>query len=148
MDDGWSDRDDACTLDLLAEKCAGADAEPICAGTGCRFVGLFLNDLLGDKRLKAGWMRAEVTADPGPLRQQVTLGQGRWDADELCDVVRDYVVEHLGTEDAVLVIDATDLKHGKTSCDVVSQRNGSAGKVINCQSVSLLPTYLFTVMPS
>ena len=51
-------------------------------------------------------MRAEAAGDSGPWWQQALLGRGRWDADALRDIVRDYVVEHLGDADAVLVIDA------------------------------------------
>ena len=62
------------------------------------------------------------------------LGRGRWDADALRDVVRDYVVEHLAHRDAVLVIDETGfLKQGKASCGVARQYTGSAGKITNCQ---------------
>ena len=96
--------------------------------------GLFLDGLLGDERRKTGWMRAEAAGDPGPWRQQAILGRGRWDADALRDIVRDYVVETLGAEDAVLVIDETGfLKQGKASCGVARQYTGSAGKITNCQ---------------
>ena len=67
--------------------------------------GLFLDGLLGPERRKTGWMRAEAAGDPGPWRQQAILGRGNWDADALRDIVRDYVVEHLAHDDAVLVID-------------------------------------------
>jgi len=67
--------------------------------------GAFLDGLLGPERRKTGWMRAEAAGDPGPWRQQAILGRGRWDADALCDIVRDYVVETLADDDAVLVID-------------------------------------------
>lgn len=96
--------------------------------------GLFLDGLLGDERRKTGWMRAEAAGDPGPWRQQAILGRGRWDADALRDIVRDYVVETIGAEDAVLVIDETGfLKQGKASCGVARQYTGSAGKITNCQ---------------
>ncbi len=96
--------------------------------------GAFLDGLLGDERRKTGWMRAEAAGDPGPWRQQAILGRGRWDADGLRDIVRDYVVEHLGAEDGVLVIDETGfLKQGKASCGVARQYTGSAGKITNCQ---------------
>ena len=96
--------------------------------------GLFLDGLLGDERRKTGWMRAEAAGDPGPWRQQAILGRGRWDADGLRDVVRDYVVEHLAADDAVLVIDETGfLKQGRASCGVSRQYTGSAGKITNCQ---------------
>jgi SRSO17 transposase len=63
--------------------------------------------------------------DPGP---------GRWDADALRDVVREYAQETLSDGDAVLVIDETGfLKQGKASCGVARQYTGSAGKITNCQ---------------
>ena len=96
--------------------------------------GLFLDGLLGAERRKTGWMRAEAAGDPGPWRQQAILGRGRWDADALRDIVRDYVVEHLAADDAVLVVDETGfLKQGKASCGVARQYTGSAGKITNCQ---------------
>jgi SRSO17 transposase len=79
-------------------------------------------------------MRAEAAGDPGPWRQQAILGRRDWDADALRDIVRDYVIEHLADDDAVLVIDETGfLKQGKASCGVARQYTGSAGKITNCQ---------------
>jgi SRSO17 transposase len=96
--------------------------------------GLFLDGLLGDERRKTGWMRAEAAGDPGPWRQQAILGRGSWDANALRDLVRDYVVETLAADDAVLVIDETGfLKQGRASCGVGRQYTGSAGKITNCQ---------------
>jgi SRSO17 transposase len=96
--------------------------------------GLFLDGVLGAERRKTGWMRAEAAGDPGPWRQQAILGRGRWDADALRDIVRDYAVETLGDGNAVLVIDETGfLKQGKASCGVARQYTGSAGKITNCQ---------------
>ena len=75
--------------------------------------GAFLDGLLGDERRKTGWMRAEAAGDPGPWRQQAILGRGRWNADGLRDIVRDYVLETLADDDAVLVVDETGfLKQG------------------------------------
>jgi SRSO17 transposase len=96
--------------------------------------GLFLDGLFGPERRKTGWMRAEAAGDPGPWRQQAILGRGRWEADALRDVVREYVVESLADQDAVLVLDETGfLKQGKASCGVARQYTGSAGKITNCQ---------------
>ena len=96
--------------------------------------GLFLDGLLGPERRKTGWMRAEAAGDPGPWRQQAILGRGRWQADALRDLVRDYAVESLAEQDAVLVLDETGfLKQGKSSCGVARQYTGSAGKITNCQ---------------
>jgi SRSO17 transposase len=92
--------------------------------------GLFLDGLLGGEQRKTGWMRAEAAGDPGPWRQQALLGRDRWDADALRDLVRDYVIEHLADDDAVLVVDETGfLKQGKASCGVARQYTGSAGKI-------------------
>jgi SRSO17 transposase len=111
--------------------------------------GLFLEGLLGDEQRKTGWMRAEAAGDPGPWRQQAILGRRDWDADDLRDIVRDYVIEHLTDDDAVLVIDETGfLKQGKASCGVARQYTGSAGKVTNCQIGVFAATYRATVMRS
>jgi SRSO17 transposase len=96
--------------------------------------GRFLDGLLGNEPRKTGWMRAEAAGDPGPWRQQAILGRGRWDADALRDLVRDYALETLADDAAVLVIDETGfLKQGKASCGVARQYTGSAGKITNCQ---------------
>src|SRR3954454_15379751 len=57
--------------------------------------GLFLDGLLSDERRKTGWMRAEAAGDPDPWRQQTVLGRGRWDADALRVIARDYALETL-----------------------------------------------------
>lgn len=96
--------------------------------------GQFLDGLLGNEQRKTGWMRAEAVGDPGPWRQQAILGRARWEADELRDIVREYALETLADEQAVLVIDETGfLKQGKASCGVARQYTGSAGKITNCQ---------------
>ena len=96
--------------------------------------GAFLDGLLGPERRKTGWMRAAAAGDPGPWRQPAVLGRGRWEADTLRDVVRDYALETLADPDAVLVLDETGfLKQGKASCGVHRQYTGSAGKITNCQ---------------
>src|SRR3977135_2387353 len=90
--------------------------------------GLFLEGLLGDAQGKTGWMRAEAGGDPGTGRQQAMLGRRDWDADDFRDIVRDYTLEHLADDDAVLVIDETGFfKQGKASWGVARQTPGSAG---------------------
>src|SRR6478736_1172864 len=96
--------------------------------------GSFLDGLLGAEPRKTGWMRAEAAGDRGPWRQQAILGRGRWDADALRDIVRNYALEILADPEAVLVLDETGfLKQGKASCGVGRQYTGSAGKITNCQ---------------
>src|SRR5450756_657108 len=102
----------------------------------------FLDGLLGSEPRKTGWMRAEAAGDLGPWRQQAILGRGRWDAEALRDMVRDYALETLADEEAVLVIDETGfLKQGKASCGVARQYTGSAGKITNCQ-IGVFATYV------
>src|SRR2546423_9265276 len=104
--------------------------------------GQFLDGLLGNEPRKTGWMRAEAAGDPGPWRQQAILGRGQWDADALRDIVREYALETLADEDAVLIIDETGfLKQGKASCGVARQYTGSAGKIHNCQ-IGVFATYV------
>ena len=112
--------------------------------------GSFWTDLLERASArKTGWMRAEAAGDFGPWRQQAILGRGQWDADTLRDIVREYALETLADETAVLVIDETGfLKQGKASCGVSRQYTGSAGKITNCQMVRSLPTCRAMAMPS
>ena len=96
--------------------------------------GLFLDGLLGEARRRTGWTRAEAAGDPGPWRRQAILGRGRWSADDLRDIVRDYALETLADDDAVLAIDETGfLKQGQAACGVGRQHTGPAGKITNCQ---------------
>lgn len=135
------------TLELWASSLRDVKARMRCLFTQERVAAsanLFLDGLLGDERRKTGWMRAEAAGDPGPWRQQAILGRGRWDADGLRDIVRDYVLENLATDDAVLVIDETGfLKQGKRSCGVARQYTGSAGKITNCQ-IGVFAAYVST----
>lgn len=94
----------------------------------------FLDGLLGNEPRKTSRMRAEAAGDPGSWRRQAILGPAHWDADALRDIVREYSLETLGDEAAVLVIDETGFsKQGKASCGVALQYTGSAGKITNCQ---------------
>ena len=57
------------------------------------------------------------------------------------DDLRDYVVEHLGDADGVLVVDETGfLKKGSKSVGVQRQYSGTAGRVENCQ-IGVFLTY-------
>src|SRR3954449_8377105 len=62
------------------------------------------------------------------------LTRTRWDAEAVRDDLQDYVVEHLGDEQAVLVLDETGfLKKGTHSVGVKRQYSGTAGRIENCQ---------------
>src|SRR5580704_11988995 len=101
----------------------------------------FVDGLLGGEPRKTGWMRAEAAGDKGPWRQQDLLYRSRWDAEALRDVVRDYALETLADDQAVLVVDETGfLKQGKKSCGVARQYTGSAGKITDYQ-IGVFATY-------
>ena len=125
------------TLELWASSLRDVKARMAPLFTQARVAisaGLFIDGLLSSEQRKTGWLRAEAAGDPGPWRQQAILGRGQWDADALRDIVRDYALETLADDQAVLVIDETGfLKQGKASCGVGRQYTGSAGKVTNCQ---------------
>jgi len=134
VDDGCIDRSDTGVVGVLAAGREEPYARVVTQERVAASANLFLDGLLSDERRKTGWMRAEAAGDPGPWRQQAILGRGRWEADELRDIVRDYVGENLATDEVVLVIDETGfLKQGKASCGVARQYTGSAGKITNCQ---------------
>jgi SRSO17 transposase len=83
---------------------------------------------------KNSWQLAEAAGDATPYGLQHLLGRANWDADELRDDLRHYVLERLGDEKAVLVVDETGfLKKGTESVGVKRQYTGTAGKTENCQ---------------
>ena len=94
----------------------------------------YLQALLGSAERKNGWQLAEYAGDPRPDGVQRLLSTYRWDAEQVRDDVREYVVEHLGDPEAVLVVDETGfLKQGSKSVGVQRQYSGTAWKVENCQ---------------
>jgi SRSO17 transposase len=95
----------------------------------------YLTGLLGDVRRKNGWQMAEAIGEARPRGVQHLLNEARWDADDVRDDLREYVVEHLGDEQSgVLIVDETGfLKKGNKSVGVARQYTGTAGKKENCQ---------------
>ena len=65
----------------------------------------YLKGLLGSVERKNGWQLAEYTGDARSGGVQRLLARYRWDADGVRDDLREYVVEHLGDKQAVLVVD-------------------------------------------
>lgn len=99
-----------------------------------RVLGYF-KALIGPCERKNGWQIAEVAGERTPDGMQRLLGTSRWDADEVRDDLRDYVVEHLGDKrSGVLIVDETGfLKRGESSVGVCRQYSGTAGGIDNCQ---------------
>jgi SRSO17 transposase len=94
----------------------------------------FVRGLLSDLPRKNCWTIAEHAGDATPDGMQHLLARAVWDADAVRDDVRALLVEHLGDQAAVLVIDETgDLKKGSHTAGVQRQYTGTAGKVDNAQ---------------
>ena len=99
-----------------------------------RRAGRFLAGLLAPVERRNGWQVAEQLGERSPDGVQRLLRTARWDAEAVRDDLRAYVVEHLGDEQAVLVIDETGfLKKGAHSVGVARQYSGTAGRIENCQ---------------
>ena len=94
----------------------------------------YLRGLLGSVERKNGWQLAEFIGEATPDGVQHLLERAHWSADAARDVLRDYVVEQLGTEDGVLIVDETGfIKKGVHSAGVKRQYSGTAGRVENAQ---------------
>jgi SRSO17 transposase len=94
----------------------------------------YLQGLLAPLERKNGWHLAEVAGDHAPDGVQEFLSRVHWDADAVRDDLRASVVEHLGDDDAVLVLDETGfLKKGTKSAGVHRQYSGTAGRIENGQ---------------
>jgi SRSO17 transposase len=99
-----------------------------------RRVRAYLQGLLCPVERKNGWQLAEHAGDRTPDGVQDFLSRMRWDADQVRDDLRAYVVAQLGDTEAVLVLDETGfVKKGTKSVGVQRQYSGTAGRIENCQ---------------
>lgn len=90
--------------------------------------------LLSDLPRKNCWSIAEWAGETSPDGMRHLLGRAKWDADRGRDDVREYVLEHLHDEDAVLVVDETgDVKKGTHTVGAQRQYTGTAGRIENAQ---------------
>jgi SRSO17 transposase len=94
----------------------------------------YLEGLLSPTKRKNAWQLAEQAREKNPDGIQRLLNNALWDADAVRDDLREYVVEHLGDQNAVLVVDETGfLKKDNKSVGVKRQYSGTAGRIENCQ---------------
>jgi SRSO17 transposase len=94
----------------------------------------YLQGLLSSIERKNGWHLAEHAREARPYGMQRLLSQAVWDVGLVRDDLREYVLEQLGQESAILVIDETSFpKRGKKSVGVQVQYCGTTGQVENCQ---------------
>lgn len=105
----------------------------------------FVLGLLSDLPRKNCWSLAEYAGDDSPAGMQHLLRKAVWDADAVRDDVRTIAMEHLGADEALLVVDETgDLKKGGHTVGVQRQYTGTAGRIENAQ-VGVFLTYSTTV---
>lgn len=101
----------------------------------------YLEGLLRPIERKNGWQLAEEAGEKTPYSIQYFLDRAAWDAEELRDVLREYVQEKLGAANGMLVLDETGfLKKGIKSVGVQRQYSGTAGRIENCQ-IGVFLTY-------
>ena len=94
----------------------------------------YLIGLLRPVERKNGWQLAEATDHVAPYSVQHLLDRAHWDDDAVRDDLIDYVVQELGDDEGVLVVDETGfLKKGRHSAGVQRQYSGTAGHIENCQ---------------
>ncbi|MGW1709188.1 IS701 family transposase [Streptomyces sp. NPDC002206] len=103
------------------------------------WAGRLMLALLSDLPRKNCWTIAEWSGEKSPHGMQHLLCRASWDADAVRDDVREYVVEHLHDEEAVLVVDETgDVKKGARTVGVQRQYTGTAGRIENSQVAAYL----------
>lgn len=88
----------------------------------------YTRGLIAPLERKNGWTLAAEAGNAGPDRIHRLLNQIGWNADEVLDDGRDYVVEYLGDPEAVLIVDDTGfLKKGVRSAGVSASTPEPAG---------------------
>src|SRR5215813_13796343 len=67
----------------------------------------YLKAILSDVERKNGWRIAEQAGEKRPYGMQRLLRTAVWDEEGVCNELRAYVVEQLGSPKGVLVLDET-----------------------------------------
>ena len=107
----------------------------------------YLRGLLSSVERKNGWQLAEQAGDATPDGVQRLLYNYRWDADLVRDDLGDYVVEHLGCADGVVVVDVsraaakwtTGAAERWTTCMVAVGWSGRVGdRIGECEPTGVL----------
>ncbi len=94
----------------------------------------YLQGILSCIERKNGWQLAEHAREATPYGMHRLLSRAVWDAGLVREDLRGYVLEQLGTRDAIVVIDESGFpKRGCKSAGVQVQYCGTSGQVENCQ---------------
>jgi len=129
--------EDGCWLGQLQDELHALLA-PVFARARSRFTAFaYIGALLtvgGERR--SCWQLAETAGHATPRRMQALLAEHAWDWREALGALQRFIVSHLGSPDAVLVLDETaELKQGQMTVGVARQHAGITGQVENCQTV-------------
>jgi SRSO17 transposase len=74
----------------------------------------YLRGLIAPLERRNSWTLAEAAGDRCPDGMQALLCSPCWDRDAVRDDIRDYLIEHLGTPDGILIADETGfIKKGR-----------------------------------
>jgi SRSO17 transposase len=120
-------------IDLLAPRFSRY--EPV------RHAGSLMLGMLSSLERKNCWTISEHRGRERPYAFQHLLSRASWDAEDVRDDLRGYVVGAFAERDAILVLDETgDLKQGDQSVGVQRQYTGTAGRIENSQ-VTVCLTY-------
>ncbi len=99
----------------------------------------YLRGLLAQADRKNSWQVAETVGDRIPDRMQRLLYRVPWDADAARDRLQRFVIETVGDDEGIGVVDETSfLKKGTHSVGVARQYLGAAGKLENGQVATVL----------
>jgi len=104
----------------------------------------YVRGLLAPLQRKNGWTIAEYVGEPEPKALQRFLNLTPWNVEALLELNRDYAMEQLASEAAILVADPTGFaKKGRKSVGTQRQYSGTLGRIDNCQ----IATFLAYVTP-
>jgi SRSO17 transposase len=120
-------------LDRIARRFARCETR--------RNAGALMLGMVSNIDRKNCWTVAELSGHSSPDRLQHLLSRAVWDADGVREDLGGYVVDHLGDDDAILVVDETgDVKKGSHTVGAQRQYTGTAGRIENAQ-VAVYLTY-------
>lgn len=94
----------------------------------------YVRGLLSEVKRKNCWQLAEKVGESDPQAMQRLLYDGKWDSQAVCQDMRKLIIDQMGYEPGVGVIDESGfVKKGEKSAGVHRQYCGHVGKVENCQ---------------